>query len=422
MTKATAVFEYDVMLSYQGADEEGVRTLGELIEAETVNGRNLKVWLPPWEVKHGKNIVAGINDGLAKSKFIALCLSNDALSHEWPEAEQSAAIWTDPSGQRGRVLTLIFKDCELPPLLQFRKYIDLRGKKFDTGVETILAILKDQPLPRGRTSRFTGVDVPSRQTAMELLAPTAMDPLPEPLVLNLFPVVTIPQKLFAAHTNAYRWKDDILGQLPPGTATPDAILYDGCLFSFRDPAAAGNPLRQFVTGPVSVGATWYWMDSDEGRRRLVELLNRTMAHHARKKGMLFDERGYKFYYDKKTADDLGVLKSHKRSTGKEPVLSYDKARGGRGYHAHRAVKFDFDLIEGAVFLQVESGWVFTAAGQTPLGKRETAVLNTRFMSRQFNRANLKEVLFMTWLLAESAKEIAVDLEGNDLRVATAPVQ
>jgi hypothetical protein len=420
MTKATE-YEYDVMLSYQAADEEGVRSLGEIIEQETHNGRKLRVWLAPWDVKHGGNIVDGINEGLAKSRFIALCLSDDALSHDWPKAEQSAAIWSDPAGTKGRVLTLMFRDCQLPPLLQFRKYIDVRGKKFSIGVETILAILKDQPLPRGKTSRFTGVEAPSRQTAMELLAPTRMDPLPEPLVLNLFPVLALPQKLFVAHTNEYRWKD-LKAQLPSGMV-PDAILYDNRLYSFQDPEAAGNPLGKFVlTGTVSVTATRFWMDSEEGRRRLVELLNRTIAFHAGKRGMLFDDRGHKFYYDKKRADELGELKSHKRSTGKSLVLSYDKARQGRGMHAHRAVEFNFDLIGNEPFLQVESGWVFTQDGSTPLTGREAASLKTRFMSQQYNRANLKEVLFMTWLLAESAGEIAVSLDGNDLRVSTAPVQ
>jgi hypothetical protein len=422
VTNGTPEYDYDVMLSYQSADEEGVRSLGELIEAETLNGRPLRVWFASWDVKQGGNIVTGINQGLEKSRFIALCLSDDALSHEWPEAEQSAAIWMDPSGRRGRILTLLFKDCQLPPLLRFRKYIDMRDKKFPIGVQVILAILKDQPLPRGKTSRYTGTDVPSRQTAIELLEPTTLDPLPEPLVLNLFPVLALPQQLFKADTNERRWKD-ILAHLGPNSVPPGAILYDGSLYSFQDPGMQDNPLRPFVvTDRVSVGATRYWMDSEEGRRRLVELLNRTMIAHARSKGLLYDERGHKFYYDKKKADDLGTLKSHKRSTGKSLVLTYDKARGGRGMHAHRGMKFDFDLIGNDAFLQVESGWVFTEDGSTPLTGREAASLNTRFMSQQFNRANLKEVLFLAWLLAESGSEISADLNGNALRISTAPVQ
>jgi hypothetical protein len=316
----------------------------------------------------------------------------------------------------------LFKDCQLPPLLRFRKYIDMRDKKFAMGVQVILAILKDQPLPRGKTSRYTGTDVPSRQTAIELLEPTTLDPLPEPLVLNLFPVLTLPQQLFKADTNERRWKD-ILAHLGTNSAPPGAILYDGFLYSFLDPGTQDNPLRPFVVADkVSDGTTRYWMDSEEGRRRLVELLNRTMTAHARSKGLRYDERGHKFYYDKKTADDLGTLKSHKRSTGKSLVLTYDKARGGRGMHAHRGVKFDFDLIGKDAFLQVESGWVFTEDGSTPLTGREAASLNTRFMSQQFNRANLKEVLFLAWLLAESGSEIAADLNGNALRISTAPVQ
>jgi len=109
--------EKDVFISYNQADEEIAKKMGEYLENEKIGGRNIEVFFAPWDIKSADNFIDKIDEGLAKAKFFALVLSPEALKAEWPTAERAASLLSDPSGRIGRVIPILVKPCKVPPLL-----------------------------------------------------------------------------------------------------------------------------------------------------------------------------------------------------------------------------------------------------------------------------------------------------------------
>lgn len=73
------------------------------------------------------------------------------LQAEWPTLERTIAVWSDPSGGKGRVVTMLLENVELPPSLRVRNWIDFRDtSKYEEGFTELVALLTDTPRKRGR--------------------------------------------------------------------------------------------------------------------------------------------------------------------------------------------------------------------------------------------------------------------------------
>ena len=70
----------------------------------------------------------------------------------WTDAEWHAALFTDPDNRKGNILPLLAADCPyIPVLLRHLEVIDIRGNKFQEGLQLLLRILREDPLPRPTT-------------------------------------------------------------------------------------------------------------------------------------------------------------------------------------------------------------------------------------------------------------------------------
>jgi hypothetical protein len=104
-------YERDVFLSHRNTDKAWARQLAARIESVHVGGRQLTVWLDEAEVRPGRSVVAEVNRGLERSRFIALVMTPDYFDSPsgWTDAEWQAALYTDPAGRQGRVVPLLAK-------------------------------------------------------------------------------------------------------------------------------------------------------------------------------------------------------------------------------------------------------------------------------------------------------------------------
>lgn len=75
--------QQDVFISHAGHDKE------QYIQALTAAfvEKGITFWLDNIEIGWGDSITRKINDGLARSRFVLLCLSRAFLLRPWPEAE-----------------------------------------------------------------------------------------------------------------------------------------------------------------------------------------------------------------------------------------------------------------------------------------------------------------------------------------------
>jgi hypothetical protein len=86
------------------------------------------------------------NKGLKNSKYFIVVLSPDSLTSSWVNEETSYAILQQITLNSVFVIPVLIADCEIPPLLKTRRYIDFR-KSFDEGLKELTGRLnKDEEI------------------------------------------------------------------------------------------------------------------------------------------------------------------------------------------------------------------------------------------------------------------------------------
>ena len=78
-------FQYDVFLSHSAKDKTVVRPLAERLRKD-----GLKVWFDEWVLKPCDSIPAKIEEGLERSRVLALCMSANALGSAWAQLETAS--------------------------------------------------------------------------------------------------------------------------------------------------------------------------------------------------------------------------------------------------------------------------------------------------------------------------------------------
>lgn len=141
-------FEYDVFLSHAGEDTEWCETLAERLRNEGV-----RVWFDKWYLQPGDNVLAKINDGLAKSrKMIAVWSTNYFRDGKvWTLVESFSQLHGDPLSQDRPIIPLLIEDCTILPTFRNILCIDFRNKPdFDLRFRQLLQALD---LPRREFER-----------------------------------------------------------------------------------------------------------------------------------------------------------------------------------------------------------------------------------------------------------------------------
>jgi hypothetical protein len=88
---------FSVFLSHSSADKE---TVLKVIEA--FKKANISYWVDHEQIKFGDGIVAKIEEGLQKSKYVVVCLSEKLMTSGWCRAEYGAILYREFSGDTSR--------------------------------------------------------------------------------------------------------------------------------------------------------------------------------------------------------------------------------------------------------------------------------------------------------------------------------
>lgn len=112
----------DVFLSHSHADKDQyVRPF-----ARELDRRAISYWLDEGEIRWGDKISAKINEGLGKSEFVVVFLTDSFVGRNWPEAELAAAINRENAEGRTVVLPILIG----PGDELFARYPLLRDKAY----------------------------------------------------------------------------------------------------------------------------------------------------------------------------------------------------------------------------------------------------------------------------------------------------
>jgi hypothetical protein len=114
---------FDCFISYFSGDKDFVTTLSRDLEL-----RDVEVWLDQNQIDFGDSISSKIEEGLSRSYTFIIVLSPEALTRAWVKKELAAAHSLNAAGEF-RIIPVLHKECEIPPLLADLKLADFREEK-----------------------------------------------------------------------------------------------------------------------------------------------------------------------------------------------------------------------------------------------------------------------------------------------------
>jgi hypothetical protein len=111
----------DVFISHSSRDGEFSHKLASDLQAT-----GLRVWLDQWELRPGDSIAAAVEQAIGQSRYLLLVMSPDYFQSAWTMQEWRSALASELEGKGIKAIPLLYRDCEVPPLLAQKLFIDFR--------------------------------------------------------------------------------------------------------------------------------------------------------------------------------------------------------------------------------------------------------------------------------------------------------
>lgn len=422
----------DIFLCHSGVDKPWVETFAERIEAVPYLDRHLGVVFDKWDFVKGKNVVTEIDEHIDHCRFIGLVVSKAMLASEWATMERTIAVWSDPSGRKGRVIPLLIENVDMPASLRIRNWIDFREPdNFEEAFIELVNRLTDTPTRRGRGSlRLINSIHAFPQTPAVISASNEPDAIEERLVANLLPVTELPRLVQVADTDL-RKKAEIK-QYAEEKRPPPFILRNQQLYTFSDLHDIENPLQ----GAVKINSlhdedfpSWF---SDEDRRRwAVELLNLCLKEHCWARYLRFDKKGERFFFVPRDEEgktirwQIGSTIHSRQVTTRH--YAYLKGADGSSQKQpfgwrHQALRLNFIHLPKGLFLKLSPTYMLTKEdGKTARGGTRVGPILSQWLNQERNGQILRSLRFWSLVLTRGdQKELHIPVGNESVRVSLAP--
>lgn len=115
----------------------------------------IDVWIDNLSLSVGDSLFSKIGNAISESDFLGVVLSPNSVSSEWVQSETYIALNQEISGEKIKVLPILYKTCKIPEFLSTRVYADFT-KDFSLGYKQLMAqVIKD------RNERKSIIELPS---------------------------------------------------------------------------------------------------------------------------------------------------------------------------------------------------------------------------------------------------------------------
>jgi hypothetical protein len=423
----------DLYLCHTGVDKQWVEQLAQRVEAETYHGRLLGVVFDKWDFGKGANIVAEIEREIDACRFVGVVVTKAMLNAAWPTLERSIAVWSDPSGARARVTPLLRENVTLPASLRIRNWIDFRDdNRFEEAFAELIRLLRGEPIPRGRGGLLPTVPeikLPYEPAPVVITSSVGADVVQERLIANLFPIVELPPRVYAAAT-ALRDKAEV-SQCCGSKNLPAFIMREKKLFTFSPLREELNPLREAVhSSEISEAVFSRWFGEADRKRWAIELLNVSLKQHAWQRHLRLDSVGKRYFFSpykgrpKSLRWRVGTKWSRRGIT--IPHMAKRSLEDGRtaeyqiGWR-HQGFRASFIHVPFGLFLRIEPTWLLTQMdGKTPRGGPHVGPILAHWLNQERNGQVLRSVRFWSLVLSRGKSEIGIETGQTPIRVALTP--
>lgn len=115
---------------------EDRRVAEQIADALSKSGTN--VWFDKYEVKVGASLAAAIDAALEASDYLVVLLSPHSIRSQWVSQEVASAYGREIDARAITLVPVLLEDCDIPPVLAAKQYIDLRLNVSD-GIATLAA-------------------------------------------------------------------------------------------------------------------------------------------------------------------------------------------------------------------------------------------------------------------------------------------
>jgi DNA-binding response OmpR family regulator len=159
--KPSEVERKDFFLSYNKADRQWAEWIAWQLEEASYT-----TVIQAWDFRPGGNFVIDMQRAAEQALRTIAVLSPDYLEALYTQSEWAAAFAQDPTGEKGTLLPVRVRECELKGLLSQIVYIDLVGLAEEAARETLLAGLKPgraKPITEPGFPAVTPAQATSRQ-------------------------------------------------------------------------------------------------------------------------------------------------------------------------------------------------------------------------------------------------------------------
>jgi hypothetical protein len=114
--------EATLFLSYSRKDRSKIVRVTKELE-----NHGFRTWRDEKDIVVGQPILDAVRDGISKNvEFTLIFLSPHSVRSEWCKAELRMAYQREFEMKRIFALPILIEDCEIPPELHIKKYVDLR--------------------------------------------------------------------------------------------------------------------------------------------------------------------------------------------------------------------------------------------------------------------------------------------------------
>lgn len=399
---------YDLFLCHTGADKAWVRTLAEHVESETFegheNGRPLRVFFDEWDIEPGENVILRINNGLSRSRYVAVVISPEMQAAPWPTLEWTSTLAGDPVNQRGRLIPLFLRDgtekdgtrIELLPTFKALSWIDFRLQRdFRKSYQRLIRKIRDMPATRGR--RRAPLASLSQSPTPAIAWPdssAAADRMHEAILGNLLPVESLPGTVWSAPTSAR----DATDVFKVAKTAPAFELQNQRVFTFCDLSRNDNIFKPILTaGKIEAEPVSSWKANPVRWKWFVSLLNRCVRNHLATLPIRRDEKGRYFFLPKE-----GATRSWQNGTdpAREVAAKKTNSQSGQEFWVHHAAWLQVQVLGDSLFLLIDPSYVFTSDGQTALRGKVVGPLSIQWSGKERNAAILRHIVFWARTLAK----------------------
>lgn len=127
--------QYSAFISHSSLDKEFTNKLyGDLEKS------GLDIFYSPISISPGESIMEKIQSALVEIDSLILVLSPNSVKSSWVSEELAPIHHFKNLGKNVRILPVLIADCEIPPFLMDKRYIDFRGN-YNDGLKYLLDAL-----------------------------------------------------------------------------------------------------------------------------------------------------------------------------------------------------------------------------------------------------------------------------------------